>query len=176
MSGMRALLVASIVAIVTACEMKEFKDDEYAGSLMAGAIGGIVLGLLMIILVSLPLCCGVLKQYGKCIAAIGIVLGLVALVVPYIGSMGSCGPFVDAICDARCDYNQCSAEDKEVMLDACNFLGFIFAYTVALGWVACVLGIVAASLACCVCCQCCKAKLDEPVVQQKPPVVVGQPA
>ena len=28
--------------------------------------------------------------------------------------MGSCGPFVDAICDARCDYNQCSAEDKEV--------------------------------------------------------------
>ena len=32
---------------------------------MAGAIGGIVLGLLMIILVSLPLCCGVLKQYGK---------------------------------------------------------------------------------------------------------------
>ena len=62
------------------------------------------------------------------------------------------------------------------MLDACNFLGFIFAYTVAFGWVACVLGIVAASLACCVCCQCCKAKLDEPVVQQKPPVVVGQPA
>ena len=31
----------------------------------AGAIGGIVLALLMIILVSLPLCCGVLKQYGK---------------------------------------------------------------------------------------------------------------
>ena len=31
----------------------------------AGAIGGIVLALLMIILVSLPLCCGILKQYGK---------------------------------------------------------------------------------------------------------------
>ena len=41
------------------------REDDYAGSLMAGAIGGIVLGLLMIILVSLPLCCGVLKQYGK---------------------------------------------------------------------------------------------------------------
>ena len=64
----------------------------------------------------------------------------------------------------------------EVMLDGCNVLGFIFAYTVAFGWVACVLGIVAAALACCVCCQCCKAKLDEPDVQQKPPVVVGQPA
>eukprot|EP00434_Breviolum_minutum_P038149 symbB.v1.2.033832.t1/scaffold4258.1/size42288/4 len=88
----------------------------------------------MIILVSLHLCCGVLKQYGKIIGAIGIVLGLVALIVPYFGSMGSCGPFVDAICDARCDYNQCSAEDKEVMLDGCNILGFIFAYTVAFGW------------------------------------------
>eukprot|EP00434_Breviolum_minutum_P024406 symbB.v1.2.021554.t1/scaffold1847.1/size122519/7 len=63
-----------------------------------------------------------------------------------------------------------------VMLDGCNILGFIFAYTVAFGWVACVLGIVAAALTCCVCCQCCKAKLDEPNVQQKPPMVVGQPA
>ena len=40
-------------------------EDDYAGSLIGGAIGGIVLGLLMIILVSLPLCCGILKQYGK---------------------------------------------------------------------------------------------------------------
>jgi len=70
MSGMRALLVASIAAIVAGCELKEFNNDDYAGSLIAGAIGGIVLGLLMIILVSLPLCCGVLKQYGKAIAAI----------------------------------------------------------------------------------------------------------
>eukprot|EP00434_Breviolum_minutum_P029724 symbB.v1.2.026278.t1/scaffold2613.1/size83683/1 len=74
--------------------------------------------------------------------------------------MGSCGPFVDAICDMRCSDNQCTESEKQVMLDGCNILGFIFAYTVAFGWVAVVLGIVAASLACCVCCQCCKAKLD----------------
>ena len=136
MSGMRALLVASIAAVGSACELKEFKnaawqkslpspllrlmpcmmhdvswclvltnfitttlndgvlcpkrsqkgtltqwrsarffnhkssilphcEDDYAGSLIGGAIGGIVLALLMIILVSLPLCCGILKQYGK---------------------------------------------------------------------------------------------------------------
>ena len=134
MSGTRSLLVVGIVAVVCACELKEFKnaawqkslpspllrpmpcmmhdvswcsvltnfttlndgvlcpkrsqkgtltqwrsarffnhkssilphcEDDYAGSLIGGAIGGIVLALLMIILVSLPLCCGILKQYGK---------------------------------------------------------------------------------------------------------------
>ena len=39
--------------------------EDDSGSLIAGAIGGLVLGILMIILVSLHLCCGVLKQYGK---------------------------------------------------------------------------------------------------------------
>jgi len=160
MSGTRSLLVVGIVAFVSACELKEFKNDDYAGSLIGGAIGGIVLGLLMIILVSLPLCCGILKQYGKVIGAIGIVLGIVALAIPFLGSMGSCGPFVDAICDMRCADNQCTEAEKQIMLDGCNILGFIFAYTVAFGWVAVVLGIVAASLACCVCCQCGKAKLD----------------
>lgn len=53
-------------------------------------------------------------QNSFLIAAIGIVLGLVALVVPFLGSMGSCGPFVDAICDVRCDYNQCTAAEKDV--------------------------------------------------------------
>ena len=57
-----------------------------------------------------------------------------------------------------------------------TFLASSLLILLHLDGLACVLGIVAASLACCVCCQCCKAKLDEPVVQQKPPVVVGQPA
>ena len=47
------------------------------------------------------------------IGAIGIVLGIVALAIPFLGSMGSCGPFVDAICDMRCDDNQCSELDKQ---------------------------------------------------------------
>ena len=47
------------------------------------------------------------------IAAIDIVLGIVALAIPFLGSMGSCGPFVDAICDMRCSDNQCSDLDKQ---------------------------------------------------------------
>jgi hypothetical protein len=42
-----------------------FGEEAYAGSLWGGSIGGIVVGLLMIILVSLPLCCGVMKKQGK---------------------------------------------------------------------------------------------------------------
>ena len=47
------------------------------------------------------------------IGAIGIVLGIVALAIPFIGSMGSCGPFVDAICDMRCSDNQCTESEKQ---------------------------------------------------------------
>lgn len=47
------------------------------------------------------------------IAAIGIVLGLFALVVPYIGAMGSCGPFMDSACGDRCPGYECSAEVEE---------------------------------------------------------------
>lgn len=66
----------------------------------------------------------------------------------------------------------------EAILNGCNAVGVMFVYMFAFGWVALVLGIVGASLACCVCCQCCKAKLDDPVVVQQaaPPVVVGTAA
>ena len=47
------------------------------------------------------------------IGAIGIVLGIVALAIPFLGSMGSCGPFVDAICDMRCSDNQCTESEKQ---------------------------------------------------------------
>jgi len=67
----------------------------------------------------------------------------------------------------------------QVAIAACNALGFIFVYFGVFGWAACVLGIVAASMACCVCCQCCNAKMDTEVtvVQQTPvmPIAVGQP-
>ena len=39
--------------------------DGYVNTLIGGSIGGIVLGVIVVVLVSLPLCCGVLKQYGK---------------------------------------------------------------------------------------------------------------
>ena len=40
-------------------------EAAFQATLMGGSIGGIVLALLMIIVASLPLCCGVMKQFGK---------------------------------------------------------------------------------------------------------------
>ena len=46
------------------------------------------------------------------IGAIGIVLGLLALVIPLFGAPGSCVPFVDAACNDAC--TPCTDEEKEV--------------------------------------------------------------
>ncbi|CAE7365349.1 ESD [Symbiodinium sp. CCMP2592] len=174
----RGLLVLSAgVMHAMACEGKVFDQAAFEAGLLGGSIGGIVLGLLMVIFASLPLCCGVLKQYGKVIAAIAIILGLASLIVPFLGSMGACGPFVDHICDDLCPGEiQCSQSDRDNLTTTCNALGFLVVYLGAFGWAACVLGIVAASLGCCVCCQCCKAKLDDgpkPGQPGQPTVVVG---
>eukprot|EP00435_Cladocopium_sp_Y103_P038594 s2395_g10.t1 len=100
-------------------------EDAYAASLWGGSIGGIVVGILVIVLMSLPLCCGVLKQYGKAgkisgadsrggtvLGAIGIVLGVLALIIPLFGALGSCVPFVDAACNDAC--TPCTDEEKKV--------------------------------------------------------------
>eukprot|EP00438_Fugacium_kawagutii_P035263 Skav227222 [mRNA] locus=scaffold2048:479910:504782:- [translate_table: standard] len=116
MTALSALVMMSVAFLASACtdgDWTGFDQNAYAASLWGGSIGGIVVGLLMVILVSLPLCCGVLKKFGKVIAAIGIVLGLFALVIPYIGAMGSCIPFMEHVCADRCA--GCTAEQEEVI-------------------------------------------------------------
>jgi len=53
------------MAVDTAFHSDGHPEDAYAASLWGGSIGGMVVGILVIVLMSLPLCCGVLKQYGK---------------------------------------------------------------------------------------------------------------
>ena len=55
----------------------------------------------------------------------------------------------------------CPCWRLEAAAKICATLGAFVVYIGAYGWLACVLGIVAASLGCCVCCECCRAKLDE---------------
>ena len=93
-------------------------QEGYAASLWAGSIAGIAVGILMIVLVSLPLCCGIGKKYGKAIAVLGIVVGIACLFMPWLGAMGSCVPFVDGICDGRCV--QCSSTDRENLNSFCQ--------------------------------------------------------
>lgn len=114
------------------------------------------MGLLLLVLASLPLCCGVLKEHSKAISTITISLGILTLVVPLLGSLSACGPFVQSVCSDRCPGFECSVQEKEDISQVCHALGFFVVYISAFGWVSCIVGVIAASLGCCVCCQCCR--------------------
>lgn len=148
--------------------------DEFVAKLMVGPIVGIVLGLIMVILTALPLCCGVMKAQGKIIAIVGIIVGLIAILIPMLLSMGACGTFIDNICDncktqggeSSCDVkNDYQVQTtRQALEDSCAALGFLLVYLAAYGWAAVILGVVAMSLSCCILCGCCKMK-DETTFQ-----------
>lgn len=49
----------------------------------------------------------------QAIGAVGIVLGILTCVIPFLGAMGSCGPLVSAVCDDRCDGYVCDDDTRE---------------------------------------------------------------
>ncbi|CAK9079863.1 unnamed protein product, partial [Durusdinium trenchii] len=160
------LLLAQAAAACT--QTGQFDEAAFTASLYAGSFGGVLLGLLLCILASLPLCCGVLKEHSKVISTITISLGILTLVVPLLGSLSACGPFVQTVCSDRCSGYECTSQEEEELSQVCHALGFIVVYIGAFGWAACVVGIVAASLGCCVCCQCCRP-MHQPVSPQVVP-------
>ena len=58
------------------------------------------------------------KIVFEAIGALGIVVGIACLFMPWLGAMGSCVPFVDGICDGRCV--QCSSTDRENLNSFCQ--------------------------------------------------------
>lgn len=149
-----SLLLATSAAACT--QTGQFDEAAFTASLYAGSLGGISLGLLLVALASLPLCCGVLKEHSKAISTITICLGILTLVVPLLGSLSACGPFVQSVCSDRCPSYECTKQEEEDIAQVCHALGFFVVYITAFGWVSCIVGIIAASLGCCVCCQCCR--------------------
>merc|ERR1719433_102456 len=85
------------------------------------------------------------------------------IIVPFLGSLSACGPVAETVCDncKRLHNSTCDAQAKKAISDGCNAMGFFVTYTVGFGWIPLVLGIVAASLACCICCQCCALKQEK---------------
>jgi len=147
------------------------ETDELVAKLITGSIIGIVLGLIMTLLASLPLCCGVMKAQGKIIAMIGIPVGILCCFMPLFLSLGGCSSFVETLCEncpvngdeskSSCDEPEMQGSTRtyrDVISDACHALGILIVYFGGYGWAAVILGIVAASLSCCILCGCCKMK------------------
>jgi diacylglycerol kinase len=139
------------------CHWTQEDEDNFGEKLMAGTIAGIIIGTICVIVVSLPVCCGVMKESSSgSLKIIGVVVGIVSgvcIAIPAITGSVTGNQAIDDFCD-RCDTG-CSDEERQEAKDMVAGLGVIFAYTVAFGFVVVVLAIVAISLSCCMCCPCC---------------------
>jgi len=155
-----ALILASYPVIVHSCSWTQEDTDTLVGALIGGCVGGIVIALIVTVLPSLPLCCGVFNSRAKIIAGVSLCLGLLCCLVPAITGFLVGANVVDKAC-SRC--GTCTDADRTILQSHVGAAGVIVAYVAAFGWVAVILGIIAATLSCCVCCGCCKMREDNEV-------------
>eukprot|EP00930_Biecheleria_cincta_P049511 TRINITY_DN34707_c0_g1_i1.p1 TRINITY_DN34707_c0_g1~~TRINITY_DN34707_c0_g1_i1.p1 ORF type:complete len:276 (-),score=29.07 TRINITY_DN34707_c0_g1_i1:8-775(-) len=158
------------------CQWSDESQNKYAQT-SGGSVGASVfLGIIYIVILSLPLCCGIMKDRKNIVFAVACVIGFLGFLnifIPLMGSMGACRPVAKDVCDSCEEGAYC---DEATIESACNALGFLFVYTFACGWIACILGITAASMSICVCCSCGGMKADQqdvvlaPTVMQQVPV------
>jgi len=146
----------------------------------------------MVILASLPLCCGVLLEKGKTIGCCTFGGGILVSLLPYINALMTFGGYVSNMC-SMCypGYDECSARLTErYSADEEKFksIAWVFAYvpkvpsehcleqshgcsdTMNPGFFAALFSVVAASLAGCIFCNCCKMKHTQARVL---PTVIG---
>lgn len=132
----------------------------YAHKMFYVSVITTILGACLVIAASLPLCCGILKGQGKIIAAVVMLLGVVAISVPYLVATNTCDPVVEEICQNKAnDHKPCTSHDKEALLKGCHALGVLVAYG-GVGWLTVILAIVACGLSGCIFCGCCAMKPD----------------
>jgi len=153
------------------CEYDQARMESVASENIPAAIWTpFVLSVIFIIILALPLCCGIMKEtfqsgMGKGIAAFFIVLGVVFMFSPLIGSMNTCGVYVDGLCsdcNTMGDGYDC---DEDAARAACGVFLTIGVYIVYCGWAVIALALTMISLACCVCCKCCKLKHEVAPIQ-----------
>merc|ERR1719321_1157779 len=152
-----AIVIASVWSM---CSWTDADTDDYVAKITVFSVLGLLMGLGLVVATSLPLCCGMMKGPAKIIAGVAISLGIFICFLPALGGMIVGAASVDAACD-RC-VGGCKGDDKKNLTDSMSGLGILVAYfNGMLGFVALILGIVAASLGCCICCKCCKMKDEE---------------
>lgn len=131
-----------------------------AGHGLAGVVSCIVLGVAFVIMASMPLCCGLLKQRARAIACVVIPLGIFICFIPLLSSAGACDAIADDVCS---ECGGCSELDRSARLAECKIVLLVLIHFHLGGWIGICLGITAASLGCCVCCRCCKLADAEPL-------------
>merc|ERR1712232_1438178 len=87
---------------MSGCDWTDKDSDEVGKKLIAGNVVGIVIGILAVVAVSLPLCCGFMKnsKAGSCemtklIAAIVLFVGIFVILIPLIGTSSATEGAID---------------------------------------------------------------------------------
>lgn len=164
-------------------------DDEnssLATALLSSVVAAALIGFIFIVIASMYSCCSVklektctcmsMPTQRKVFGALSIVVGIFVVIIPFLGSMSGCTQVINGHCsDCAAQGHECTQDDKDVLSGLCNAVGFIFAYTVAFGFIACILGPIVSVLGCAAICGCCETRTP-PAVAGQPAVVVGQPA
>ena len=177
MAQVQLALLAAGFCLAAACSRDSSKiDGAFAAAALGGTVPAIVISLFLVILLSLPLCCGcgaeVLKRSSGLkigIVVVAVILGCLCPAIPLIAGGGACGTVTEELC-AECG-DGCTPSEREGISALCNFGSFFAMYFGAFGFLAVVFGPMAAGLGCCICCGCCK------MAPEKGPqtAVVGQP-
>jgi len=170
----------TLTAAITLASGDEYFEDWY-GKILVGSIVGIIVTAVTTTVVSLPVCCGVMKDSPslKVIAIVCSVVAAFCFFIPLIAGTATSGGVTDDICNA-CD---CTEQEREDIDGHMSNAGIWVAYIWGFGFAVLVLGGITMCLSCCVCCPCCgplKAAKQEqaqqgPVVGQVQGQVVGQP-
>lgn len=161
------------------CEWRDEYAEDWYGKILVGSLIGFAITLGTTITLSLPVCCGVMKNAN--VKVIGIICGIIgglSLFIPFISGAVSSGALVEDICDA-CTHG-CSDTDRDELNTHLGALGVIVAYIHGMGFLVVVMGAVTLCLSCCTCCPCCgPLKADNNVTPVNPNApqgqVVGQP-
>jgi hypothetical protein len=167
----------------TSCQWKDDYWHDWYAKILIGTIVGTIVTIATTVVLSLPVCCGVMKDSPslKVIAIVCSVVAFFCFFVPMIAGSASSGALVDDICNA-CD-DGCTEAERDEMDGHVSGAGIWVAYTYGFGFLVLVIGGVAMCLSCCVCCPCCgplqSAKQSREMPGQQVPgvqgEVVGQP-
>jgi len=171
------------------CDVGQEEEEEWWAKMLTGTVVACVVATILIILASMPVCCGVMKENQGALNGIGCCVGLFGVFTMFIPLIAALAATNEAV-DDHCNKCHCSDEDREKAKEVFGFWGAIIGYVYGFGWLAVALGITAEVLVCCMCCACCgplktyreQQKMGgvpgqpQMQMQQVPGVVVGAPA
>lgn len=140
--------------LATTCVWKDDDAKDWYSKILVGSMVGAAIALITLVITSLPVCCGVMKDGNlKCIGAVvGVIAGL-SLLIPFVTGAATSGQVVDDVCK-NCS-GGCTDKEREDIRTAISALGVYVAYTAGFGFIVVILGAISMCLACCMCCPCC---------------------